>query len=101
MEANELTEKYPWLRRVRSEADDICDKLFDKEVHYAGSWQRRGGVGAAMMMLRKADRIEAIIAKDGYDIFNSLQHDRGEVRDDIRDLVGYLLLILSHDEAQP
>lgn len=96
----EINVKFPWMTKVPSNAGRIVDTLYEKEVDYQGSWQRRGGVGATMMMLRKADRIENISKGYGYDIFAALRENRGGVRDDVEDLVGYLLLILSHPDAQ-
>lgn len=70
-----------------------------KEYNYRGSWKKRGGIGAFMMLARKWDRIENhMLAEDGsskYDIFDKMLHDsRGEsLIDDIRDLRIYLTLV--------
>jgi hypothetical protein len=40
-----------------------------KDRQYGGSWKRRGGVGAFMMLARKWDRLEQFMAKFHYDIF--------------------------------
>lgn len=82
-----------------------------KEKTYQGSWKRRGGVGAFMMLARKWDRIETIVTTRfpvrtilgdeliggpaKYDIFEHIQHDPSDagLLDDIRDLRRYLLLV--------
>lgn len=62
---------------------------------YGDSWKRRGGPGAYLVTIRKADRLELQVSKHGYDIFKAAEEDpRSEgVIDDIRDLRRYLLLI--------
>ena len=44
---------FPWLEELGPLADDIVKGLIDKERSYRGSWQKRGGVGAFMMLARK------------------------------------------------
>lgn len=80
-----------WVRIVR---DDVAG-LEEKEREYAGSWKRRGGVGAFMMLARKWDRIEAQAMRKGWDLFAAIRDDfRPEgVLDDVRDLRRYLLLV--------
>lgn len=75
------------------------------EEQYQGSWKRRGGVGAFMMLARKWDRLEGRVGcapklpdgglGDRYDIFaHALADTRPEgILDDIRDLRRYLLLV--------
>lgn len=69
--------------------------LHEKEKEYGSSWKKRGGVGAAMMLLRKADRMEVQLSQTGYDVFLAAAKDgRAEgIMDDIRDLRRYLLLV--------
>ena len=84
--------------------------LREKEVTYQGSWKKRGGVGAFMMMARKWDRLEPMITHFGFDIFAALElpdvsrssgepyagknsGDDGTPLAEIRDLRRYLLLI--------
>lgn len=76
---------------TRSDNDAIAIK--DKE--YGGSWKRRGGVGAYMMVARKIDRLEEQMKKAGYDIFKAIKEDTRQegIIDDIRDLRRYLILI--------
>jgi len=46
----------------------VCDEdkagLMKAEAQYKGSWKRRGGIGAYMMLCRKWDRIENKIEED-------------------------------------
>ena len=82
--------------------------LRDKDVEYGGSWKKRGGVGAFMMLARKWDRIEeALMANiDGeaswHDIFAAAVNDvRDEgLLDDIRDLRRYLINVEAEVMAQ-
>jgi hypothetical protein len=79
-------------------AKNDCAMLRHKESTYGGSWKKRGGVGAFMMLARKMDRIENIAAKNGYDIFAVIQREGllgsdGDLIAEIRDLRGYLLLV--------
>lgn len=79
--------------------------LQKKDREYGGSWKKRGGTGAFMMMARKWDRIEeqvrksiggeGIIRVPSYDIFAHAENDtRPEgLLDDIDDLRRYLLLV--------
>jgi hypothetical protein len=72
--------------------------LKHKEATYGGSWKKRGGVGAFMMMARKWDRLENIVAHlHHYDVFDAiLTHPHGNdgtVLAEVRDLRRYLLLV--------
>lgn len=74
------------------------ETLRHKEKTYGGSWKKRGGVGAFMMLARKMDRLENIAASAGYDIFSVIEKQGlggadGELLAEIRDLRGYLLLV--------
>jgi hypothetical protein len=87
--------------------DDVV--LREKRLSYGDSWQKRGGVGAYMMLARKWDRLEEQCRKFGYNIFEAvIQNDikldgssgitnvtlvKDGVIDDIRDLRRYLLLV--------
>lgn len=75
--------------------------LLQKDKHYGGSWKKRGGVGAFMMMARKWDRIEQMSKSTDYDIFRALtdfSENKGDLMDDLRDLRSYILLIIEHME---
>lgn len=77
-----------------------AETLRRKDKDYGGSWKKRGGVGAFMMLARKWDRIENQLSKRSPD---ELQCPlwllvRGDDRpdgllDDVRDLRNYLLLV--------
>jgi hypothetical protein len=76
---------------------DVAE-LERKEKTYQGSWKRRGGVGASMMMLRKADRLEQMLHDYKYDIFERIASEGldsvdGTAIAEVRDLRRYLLLI--------
>jgi len=90
------------LQRIVDE--DVAELAF-KESTYQGSWKRRGGVGAAMMMLRKVDRLEVMVKAHSYDIFKAIEADvragaDGTVLAEVRDLRRYLLLIEAEMRAQ-
>ena len=85
--------------------------LEQKDREYGGSWLKRGGVGAFMMLARKWDRIEQAMTKDvalrtasgpdmvvaPYDVITRAICDGREegLLDDIGDLRRYLLLVES------
>lgn len=100
-------EPVSYLEFLAVVAGGDVDTLLKKDAEYGGSWKRRGGVGAFMMLARKWDRIEQRVqqrdtgAADAkfpgtpYDIFEHIAADtRAEgLLDDIRDLRAYLLLV--------
>lgn len=92
------------------------ETLRRKEASYQGSWKKRGGIGAFMMLARKWDRLESIVssisgtmtlsplgpevveAQAGeYDIFSHILLDTsgadGTALAEVRDLREYLLLV--------
>jgi len=74
-------------------------ELMKKDASYGGSWKRRGGVGAFMMLARKWDRLEKQCEEQGYDVFKAVLQDDSiadGVIDDLRDLRRYLMLVESH-----
>lgn len=80
--------------------DAVCNEdlaqLRHKERSYKGSWKKRGGIGAFMMMARKWDRLEGMAEEDSYDIFRMLKNGDGEdgsALAEVRDLRRYLLLV--------
>jgi hypothetical protein len=83
--------------------DDIR-QLGIKEGTYQGSWKKRGGVGAYMMVARKIDRLENLMIACSYDIFEALNADPlgadGTALAEIRDLRRYLLLIEAEMRAR-
>ena len=70
-------------------------KLHKAEQSYGNSWEKRGGVGAFMMLARKWDRLEKQVNESNYDIFLAAEKDtRAEgILDDIQDLRRYLMLV--------
>lgn len=73
-----------------------------KEQTYMGSWKRRGGVGAFMMLARKWDRLESILSGSwNYDIFKAIESQTsvdpsggdGSVLAEVRDKRRYLMLV--------
>lgn len=101
MNIKELHETFPWLKGLSPMTLEIEETLWQKEKHYQGSWQKRGGPGAFMMLARKWDRIEAIVKENSnYDIFAALKKNDGDVIDDVKDLVGYLLLVLAKHHVE-
>lgn len=69
--------------------------LKEKEAGYKGSWKKRGGVGAFMMLARKWDRLETFLVDYGFDVFMAIDKDvrKETVLEDIRDLRRYLMLV--------
>jgi hypothetical protein len=85
----------PYLKRVLPLAESDAAHILETDPIYGGSWQKRGGVGAMMMLARKWDRLEERVRKMGWDIFRAIQLDtrREGAIDDVRDLRRYLLLV--------
>ena len=98
---NILSTRYPgglssdYMENLAFVANNDVEQLNVKNREYGGSWKKRGGTGAFMMLARKWDRLELQAAERGYDIFQTLKDDtRSEgVLDDIRDLRRYLMLV--------
>lgn len=63
-----------------------------RDQEYNASWKARGGVGAFMMLARKWDRLEPMVARYHYDIFAMLEAHPDRI-DDVRDLRRYLALV--------
>lgn len=96
-------------------AQSDVEQLEEKDREYGGSWLKRGGVGAFMMLARKWDRIEEAMNRevllrttaeggevkltdmvvDRYDVVTRAVCDGREegLLDDIGDLRRYLLLV--------
>ncbi len=69
--------------------------LTTKRHKYGDSWKRRGGTGAFHVGIRMADRLDAIAAQFGYDIFAAMDADVPDqegMLNAIGDLRRYLLL---------
>jgi hypothetical protein len=72
------------------------DILLVKNAEYGESWKRRGGQGAFFTIIRKADRLEEMVRRKGYDLFAAIREDTGQgepLLETIRDLRRYLLLL--------
>lgn len=94
---------------LRHRLEEIAMKsvqvLAIKNKQYGESWCKRGGQQAFAVIVRKWDRIEAILQQmeNGYDIFEAWNKNPGDVRDDIRDLRDYLFLLeeyMTRDERE-
>lgn len=83
-------------------AKQDVETLHERYEDYGDSWAKRGGCGAYMVAIRKADRLEQSVEKYKYDVFEALRQDPREegVIDDIRDLRRYLMLIEAHHLAE-
>lgn len=88
-----------WNRAEEITQTDLAT-LKEKERTYQGSWKKRGGVGAFMMLARKWDRLEAMVRGEfGYDLFEAIEQTQsnGEsLLETIRDLRCYLILVEEH-----
>lgn len=84
-----------FFAKIHFLGDEDGRVLFSKEQSYGGSWKKRGGVGAFMMLARKWDRIEQQVQAHGYDVFKAIEADSDDegILDDIRDLRRYLFLV--------
>lgn len=91
-----------YSKNLQPVADEDVKFLLERDKTYGSSWQKRGGIGAFMMLARKWDRLENIISSDNlpkgvdkYDIFAAMEHsaEMGDILDDIQDLRRYLLLV--------
>jgi len=81
---------------IKQIASKDIQGLFRSDAQYGGSWMRRGGIGAFMMLARKWDRIAQRMTKyPDSNILKAIEEDqRAEgIIDDIRDLRRYLLLV--------
>lgn len=86
------------MKHIEAVALGDLRELRRKEETYRGSWKRRGGVGAFMMLARKWDRLEPILSmRHNYDVFAGVGADPsgadGSVLAEVRDLRRYLLLV--------
>jgi len=88
----------PFLEPI---AQEDIDHINHKEQTYRGSWKKRGGTGAFMMLARKWDRIENIMQDfQSYDLFKLAEEQDWSGEDssilaEIRDLRRYLMLVES------
>lgn len=81
-------------------ATDV-EHVKQKDATYGGSWAKRGGAGAFMMLARKWDRLENMLSRreqGQYDLFSALDEQDllgadGSILAEVRDLRRYLLLV--------
>lgn len=99
-----VTKGQEYLRHLSSIAQNDINVLFEKEKGYKGSWKKRGGIGAFMMLARKWDRMEVFLDTDEFhwEIFKALWEDtRTEtILEDIADLRRYLALVEAEFKEQ-
>jgi hypothetical protein len=86
------------IQYIQGVCDDDARILHEKEKTYQGSWKKRGGVGAFMMLARKWDRLENQVQPHGLDILKAVMEDGGTktkdgILDDVADLRRYLTLV--------
>lgn len=99
MRAYDVTSTY--LDELSGVAEADVEHVRMKDRSYGGSWQKRGGAGAFMMLARKWDRLENMMQsreKGQYDLFSALDEQDlsgadGSVLAEVRDLRRYLLLV--------
>jgi len=89
------------MNYISNVALEDVKELERKEATYRGSWKKRGGVGTAMMLLRKIDRLEVMLEQRGYDIFKDMgDGSDGTMLAEIRDLRRYLLLTDAENKSR-
>ena len=90
------------LKHIKQICDEDAAGLLKAHESYGNSWQKRGGAGAYLIMIRKFDRLEQTLPKFGFDIFRAIAEDpRAEgVIDDVRDARRYLCLIEAEMRAR-
>lgn len=91
------------LDYIRAVAEEDLRYVNIKDRQYGGSWKRRGGVGAFMMLARKWDRLENMLSGAyKFDIFEGIQDLGGDTEKqgadgtilaEVRDLRRYLMLV--------
>lgn len=96
-----------YIEHVETIANEDARELRRKDAEYGGSWLKRGGIGAYMMLARKWDRLSNQVEHNSNPIlspethvpqFDILAHIAADQRpegilDDIRDLRRYLILV--------
>lgn len=92
----ELMKELPHLGFLNSALQNDFLGTVAGEEKYRGSWLKRGGIGAFMMLARKWDRLEALAKRHEWDIIEAVLPEYNipdGPLDDIRDLRRYLLLV--------
>jgi hypothetical protein len=93
------------MEYLKQVALDDVTILEIKEGTYRGSWKKRGGVGAFMMLARKWDRLENMVEVFSYNVFTAINEDDtpgadGTTLAEIQDLRRYLLLVEAEYRAR-
>lgn len=109
-----MTDKLSYHRHLETIADADVSYVRAKDTQYAGSWKKRGGVGAWFTIVRPWDRLENMVTHprtsthdevtrtaQPHDIFEviaaqGLEGPDGSVIACVRDLRRYLLLVEAH-----
>lgn len=86
---------------VKQIAEEIADLVLKKDEEYGASWKKHGGQGAFFAAWRKMDRLEVQMKRHGYDVFAALRDSTSseDLRDTVKDAIGYMLLWLSENRA--
>lgn len=99
-----MNQSLDYHRHLQAIADEDVKFVKNKDASYAGSWKKRGGIGAFMMLARKWDRLENMASVANWDIFKvlfnsfELNGEDGSPIAEIRDLRRYLLLLEAYIE---
>lgn len=93
------------LNFIHHVAETDLSEIRRKEATYRGSWKKRGGTGAFMMMARKWDRIEGMLSSTlDWDVLTECARDLsgadGTLLAEVRDLRRYLTLVEAEVIAQ-
>lgn len=95
-------DRFAYHRHLAAIAAEDVRLVTEKDRSYGASWKKRGGIGAFMMLARKWDRLDEILAIGfGYDVFRGIAAARdpgtqgldGTVLAEVRDLRRYFLLV--------
>jgi hypothetical protein len=88
------------FKTIETILQEDIEGLKEANKQYGGSWIKRGGVGAFMMLARKWDRIEEKMnSSKSNSVIDIIEQDtRAEgIIDDIRDLRRYLMLVEAYN----
>lgn len=113
-------DKFGHLQFIDQIVEENIKVLKEKDREYGASWKKRGGVSVYMMLARKWDRLENALAPYAshhttshlgnnqglpippYDIITAavLDNRKEGIQDDIKDLINYLILVMSEVRYQ-
>lgn len=91
MDITDVVTEMPKLHLIATNDAKI---LVQADQQYGSSWLKRGGTGAYIVGIRKADRMEQQLAKHGGNLRLAVQHDQRPegIINDLRDLRRYFYL---------